>query len=76
MRGSAVTAGYLDNPDANRAGFDLHILKPYDPHKLLAIVRNLVLMHEGTVEAHSEGPGRGSTFVVDGGLTSAYITPE
>jgi DNA-binding response OmpR family regulator len=23
------------------AGFDLHILKPYDPQKLLAIVRNL-----------------------------------
>ena len=31
----------------------------------LAIVRNLVLMHEGTVEARSEGPGKGSTFVVE-----------
>ena len=30
----------------------------------LAIVRNLVSLHGGTVEAHSEGPGRGSTFVV------------
>jgi signal transduction histidine kinase/CheY-like chemotaxis protein len=31
----------------------------------LAIVRNLVLMHEGTVEARSDGPGKGSTFVVE-----------
>jgi signal transduction histidine kinase/CheY-like chemotaxis protein len=31
----------------------------------LAIVRNLVLLHEGNVEAHSEGPGHGSTFVVE-----------
>ena len=31
----------------------------------LAIVRNLVLMHEGTVEARSDGPGTGSTFVVE-----------
>jgi PAS domain S-box-containing protein len=30
----------------------------------LAIVRKLVEMHEGTVEAHSAGPGRGSEFVV------------
>lgn len=31
----------------------------------LAIVRNLVVLHEGTVEAHSDGPGLGSTFVVE-----------
>ena len=31
----------------------------------LAIVRNLVQLHEGAVEAHSEGPGHGSTFVVE-----------
>jgi signal transduction histidine kinase/ActR/RegA family two-component response regulator len=31
----------------------------------LAIVRNLVMMHEGTVEARSDGPGKGSTFVVE-----------
>jgi CheY-like chemotaxis protein/anti-sigma regulatory factor (Ser/Thr protein kinase) len=31
----------------------------------LAIVRNLVVMHEGTVEARSDGPGKGSTFVVE-----------
>lgn len=30
----------------------------------LAIVRHLVEMHGGTVEAHSEGEGRGSTFSV------------
>lgn len=30
----------------------------------LAIVRNLVALHHGTVEARSEGPGRGSCFVV------------
>lgn len=30
----------------------------------LAISRELVHLHGGTIEAHSEGPGRGSTFVV------------
>jgi PAS domain S-box-containing protein len=30
----------------------------------LTMVRNLVAMHGGTVEAHSEGPGRGSEFIV------------
>lgn len=30
----------------------------------LSIVRHLVQMHEGTVSAHSDGPGRGSTFEV------------
>jgi signal transduction histidine kinase len=30
----------------------------------LTLVRNLVEMHEGRVEAHSDGPGQGSEFVV------------
>jgi signal transduction histidine kinase/DNA-binding response OmpR family regulator len=30
----------------------------------LTLVRSLVEMHGGTVQAHSEGPGRGSEFVV------------
>ena len=30
----------------------------------LALVRSLVEMHGGTVSAHSEGPGRGSEFVI------------
>jgi PAS domain S-box-containing protein len=30
----------------------------------LTLVKQLVLMHDGTVEAHSEGPGKGSEFVV------------
>jgi signal transduction histidine kinase len=30
----------------------------------LSVVRNIVEMHGGTVQAHSDGPGRGSTFTV------------
>jgi signal transduction histidine kinase len=30
----------------------------------LAVVRNIVRLHGGTVTAHSDGPGRGSTFEV------------
>jgi CheY-like chemotaxis protein len=30
----------------------------------LTLVRRLVEMHDGIIEAHSEGPGRGSEFVV------------
>ena len=30
----------------------------------LTLVRRLVELHDGTIEAHSEGPGRGSEFVV------------
>ncbi|HEX5661455.1 MAG TPA: ATP-binding protein [Polyangiales bacterium] len=31
----------------------------------LAIVRGIVAAHEGSVRAHSDGPGRGSAFVVE-----------
>jgi signal transduction histidine kinase/CheY-like chemotaxis protein len=37
----------------------------------LTIVRNLVALHGGTVAAHSEGPGRGSEFVVELPLAAA-----
>ena len=30
----------------------------------LSLVRSLVRMHGGTVEAHSAGPGLGSTFII------------
>jgi len=30
----------------------------------LALVKNLVTLHGGTAEAHSDGPGRGSRFIV------------
>jgi signal transduction histidine kinase len=30
----------------------------------LAIVHSLVMLHQGRIEAHSDGPGRGSTFTV------------
>jgi signal transduction histidine kinase/CheY-like chemotaxis protein len=31
----------------------------------LTLVKSLVAMHDGRVEAHSDGPGRGSEFVLD-----------
>jgi CheY-like chemotaxis protein len=41
----------------------------------LAIVRNLVQMHDGTVRAHSEGAGRGSEFIVElPAVTVATVT--
>ena len=46
----------------------------------LNVVRNLVGMHRGTVEAHSDGPGRGSRFTVRlpraAGLPAAPVRPE
>jgi signal transduction histidine kinase/ActR/RegA family two-component response regulator len=45
----------------------------------LNVVRNLVGMHHGTVEAHSDGPGRGSRFTVRlpraAGLPAAPVQP-
>ncbi|HVK68729.1 MAG TPA: ATP-binding protein [Polyangium sp.] len=37
----------------------------------LSLVRSLITLHGGSVEAHSEGPGRGSTFRVRLPLSSA-----
>ncbi|MDI1448888.1 ATP-binding protein [Polyangium sp. 6x1] len=37
----------------------------------LSLVRSLITLHGGSVEAHSEGPGRGSTFHVHLPLSSA-----
>ena len=42
----------------------------------LAIVREIVELHGGAVAVHSDGPGTGATFTVDGGITAAYVTPE
>jgi signal transduction histidine kinase/ActR/RegA family two-component response regulator len=46
----------------------------------LSVVRNLVGMHRGTVEAHSDGPGCGSRFTVRlpryAGLPAAPVQPE
>ncbi len=40
----------------------------------LTLVRNIMLMHNGTVEAYSEGIGKGSTFTVR--LPSSYAALE
>jgi signal transduction histidine kinase len=42
----------------------------------LTIVRNLVERHRGTVSAHSDGPGRGSEFVVRLPKATATIAGE
>jgi PAS domain S-box-containing protein len=42
----------------------------------LAMVHSLVQMHGGTVEAHSEGPGRGSEFVVRLPLLATEAAPQ
>ena len=42
----------------------------------LALVRGLVQLHEGSVTAESEGPGRGSTFTVRLPLTGLATKPD
>ncbi len=40
----------------------------------LALVRSIVEMHQGAVQARSDGPGRGSEFVIDLPITAAVAT--
>jgi CheY-like chemotaxis protein len=42
----------------------------------LSIVRHLVELHGGTVEAFSDGPGQGSTFIVRLPEASAAVVPD
>jgi CheY-like chemotaxis protein len=42
----------------------------------LTLVRHLVEMHGGTISAHSEGPGKGSEFVVNLPLSETKAAPE
>ena len=42
----------------------------------LTLVQRLVEMHGGNVEAHSDGPGRGSTFVVRLPVSSSAVKTE
>ena len=42
----------------------------------LSLVRKLVEMHHGTVSAHSEGSGKGSTFIVRLPLVSAGVRSQ
>ncbi len=41
----------------------------------LTLARSLVELHGGTIEAHSEGPGRGSEFVVTLPLRESPLSP-
>ncbi|UQA63940.1 response regulator [Polyangium aurulentum] len=42
----------------------------------LAIVRNLVEMHGGSVRVHSEGEGKGATFTVALPVSAVHASPE
>lgn len=59
-------------PDLLPRIFDLFVQGPRSTDRSrgglgigLALVRNLVEMHDGTVTAHSEGPHKGSEFIVE-----------
>jgi signal transduction histidine kinase len=55
-----------ESPDGAPAGFD----------RGLALVKRLVELHAGTIEAHSDGPGRGAKFTVRLHLTPTRATAE
>jgi signal transduction histidine kinase len=40
----------------------------------LALARNLVELHGGTIEAHSDGPGKGATFVIRLPIPAVKVT--
>lgn len=45
----------------------------------LAVTRKIVEMHDGRIEAHSEGPGKGAVFTVTlplHGLTAGAVAPQ
>lgn len=67
-RGESLFAPFLQvNPTIERGRGGLGIG--------LTIVRRLVELHDGTVRAQSEGPGRGARFVVTIPLASADVEP-
>src|SRR5262249_14268961 len=57
-------------PDKLAAIFDLFVQLDHDPGRGgglgigLALTRQIVALHRGTIAAQSDGPGHGSTFVV------------
>jgi CheY-like chemotaxis protein len=62
--------------------FDLFMQVDQDPHQShgglgigLTLVKRLVEMHGGTVEARSEGPGKGSEFVIRLPLSAEVPVP-
>jgi signal transduction histidine kinase/CheY-like chemotaxis protein len=69
-------------PDKLPRVFDLFMQVDQDPHQShgglgigLTLVKRLVEMHGGTVEARSEGPGKGSEFVVRLPLSAGLPVP-
>ena len=70
-------------PQALERVFDMFSqLRSDDVHRTqglgigLSLVRTLVQMHDGTVRAFSEGPGRGARFTVRLPLAEGLVTPD